>query len=197
MHVEEQKWKRRLERERASRKEAEKLLESKSAELFELNKTLEYKIEEELEKNRNKELILLQQSKMASLGEMIGNIAHQWRQPLSAISSIASSHQLHNELDTITVEESNKMLADIIEHTQFLSNTIEDFRNFFKSDKEHKHFFIDESIEKCIKIVSGVLHNKSITLITQIEHLEINSLQNEFIQVILNLIKMQLMLWII
>jgi C4-dicarboxylate-specific signal transduction histidine kinase len=150
-----EKWKSRFERERKARKEAEKLLEEKSAELFELNESLKIKVEEELEKNREKELIVLQQSKMASMGEMIGNIAHQWRQPLSAISTIASANIVNNELGLSTKEETNKSLQDIVEHTQFLSNTIDDFRNFFRNDKEYVTFKIEDLVEKCLSVVAG------------------------------------------
>jgi signal transduction histidine kinase len=183
------KWKKRFERERNARKQAEQLLEQKSAELYEVNQSLQEKIEEELEKNRNKELMLLQQSKMASIGEMIGNIAHQWRQPLSAISSQASSHILLDEMGALTKEQSVKMLEEIVEHTQFLSNTIDDFRNFFRQDKEYTHFDVRSTVERCEKIVSGVMHSRSITFLKDIEDIELFSLKNEFIQVVLNLIK--------
>jgi signal transduction histidine kinase len=184
-----EKWKARFERERKSRKEAEKLLEEKSAELFELNESLKVKVEEELEKNREKELIVLQQSKMASMGEMIGNIAHQWRQPLSAISTIASAQIVNNELGLSTKDELNKSLEDIVEHTQFLSNTIDDFRNFFRNDKEYVHFKIEDLVEKCLNVVAGVLHTKSVKVIKNIEDIELFSLKNEFMQVLLNLVK--------
>jgi signal transduction histidine kinase len=189
LSIESQKWKARFERERAARKEAERLLEVKSAELFETNLFLQENIKQELEKNRNKELMLLQQSKMASIGEMIGNIAHQWRQPLSAISSTASSHIVLGKMDLLTQEKSDQMLEQIVEHTQFLSQTIDDFRNFFRSDKEHIAFKMIDVVEQCDKILSGVMKTKSITFIKEIEDIELFSLKNEFIQVILNLIK--------
>jgi len=186
---EELKWKARFERERLARKEAEKLLEEKSAELYELNVSLQEKVQIETETNRRKEMTIMQQSKMASIGEMIGNIAHQWRQPLSAISSLASSHILHSQLGTIDTKESIKILEDIMDHTQFLSNTIEDFRNYFKNDKEFTYFLVSESIERCLKIVSGVLSSNSIEVIKKIDDIKIFSLKNEFIQVILNILK--------
>ena len=184
-----EKWKARFERERKSRKVAEKLLEEKSAELFRLNESLKEKVKEELDKNRKQELLILQQSKMASMGEMIGNIAHQWRQPLSAISSIASATILHNEMGLINKEDLNKSLNDIITHTQFLSNTIDDFRNFFKNDKSRSYFKIQELIDGCIAIVSAILQTKSIKVEQNIEDIELFSLKNEFMQALLNIIK--------
>mgnify|MGYP001492489983 CR=1 FL=1 len=82
----------------------QKSLQDKEKEIAKLNETFTSRIEEEIEKNRDREIMLFQQSKMAVMGEMIGNIAHQWRQPLSAISSLASGHILNNELGLITPE---------------------------------------------------------------------------------------------
>jgi C4-dicarboxylate-specific signal transduction histidine kinase len=185
----EEKWKARLERERKARKESERLLENKSAELYELNLSLAKKVEEELEKNREKELIVFQQSKMAAMGEMIGNIAHQWRQPLSAISSTASSNILQLELGLLSEEEIKKSYYDIINYTNFLSSTIDDFRNFFRNEKEFTHFLIIDSIDKCLGILSGMIVNKSIQVVKKIDNIELFNLKNEFIQVILNIIK--------
>jgi two-component system, NtrC family, C4-dicarboxylate transport sensor histidine kinase DctB len=190
MSVEEiENWKIKFEQERDARVKAEALLEVKNIELDGLEHTLTKRIEEEVEKNREKELILFQQSKMAAMGEMIGNIAHQWRQPLSAISSLASGHILHNELGLLTMEESNKLLENIVKYTEFLSNTIDDFRNFFRNDKEYSLFFIDDAIEKSLLILTGMISVNSITIEKNIEHIEIFNLKNEFIQVILNLVK--------
>ena len=185
----EEKWKARLERERKSRKESERLLESKSAELYELNLSLAKKVEEELEKNREKELIVFQQSKMASMGEMIGSIAHQWRQPLSAISSTASANILQLELGLLDQNDLKKSFENIISYTGFLSSTIDDFRNFFRNDKEFSHFFLLESIDKCLGILNGAILNQSIKVVKDIDNIRLYNLQNEFIQVILNIIK--------
>ncbi len=185
----EEKWKARLERERKARKESERLLENKSAELYELNVSLVKKVEEELEKNREKELIVFQQSKMAAMGEMIGNIAHQWRQPLSAISSTASSNIIQLELGLTNDKDLKKSFEDILNHTSFLSSTIDDFRNFFRNEKEFSHFSIGSSIEKCQNILTAIIHNRSIQVVKNIEDIELFNLKNEFIQVILNIIK--------
>jgi two-component system, NtrC family, C4-dicarboxylate transport sensor histidine kinase DctB len=184
-----EKWKSKFESEHKLREHAEELLETRSAELCELNETLVRRIEEEVEKNREKELILFQQSKMASMGEMIGNIAHQWRQPLSAISSIASAHIVQNEVGMLSVEGSRESLTDIMRHTEFLSNTIDDFRNFFRNDKEYTIFLVEESVATCLHILAGIIATNSITIVKDIEHIQLFSLKNEFVQVILNLVK--------
>ncbi len=112
----------------------ENIVDSKTKQLQDLNETLEKKVQEELEKNRAKDKKMIQQSRFAALGEMIGNIAHQWRQPLSAISSTASSMQLQMELGINQKEDIEKSYESIITYVEFLTQTIEDFRNFFKED---------------------------------------------------------------
>lgn len=105
--------------------------------LEEHNKELEKRIEQELQKNREKDKLLFQQSKMAALGEMLGNISHQWRQPLMEINSlflpIEAKLNLEIPLDNEELLESIKKLNDI---TKYMSNTIDDFRDFFVKDKE-------------------------------------------------------------
>ncbi len=89
-----------------------------------------------------KDKLLFQQSKMASMGEMIGNIAHQWRQPLSVISTCASGIKFEKEFNQISDERLFESLDLIVENTQYLSKTIDDFRNFFKADKVIEDFCI-------------------------------------------------------
>ena len=91
---------------------------------------------------KNKENLLIQQSKMASLGEMIGNIAHQWRQPLSLISTAASGMKIQKEFNQLDDETFNSTLNSITNTTMFLSQTIDDFQNYLKEDKDKKEIFI-------------------------------------------------------
>lgn len=83
----------------------------------------------------------------------------------------------------------SKLLENIVKYTEFLSNTIDDFRNFFRNDKEYSLFFIDDAIEKSLLILTGMISVNSITIEKNIEHIEIFNFKNEFIQVILNLVK--------
>ncbi len=103
-----------------------------------INQTLEQRVEESVQKLREKDLILIQQTKMASMGEMIANIAHQWRQPLSAITSSASAVKVSDELGLLDKSSLYKYMDMITKNSHYLSNTIESFRNFFRPNQEKK-----------------------------------------------------------
>ena len=136
-----------------------------------------------------KDRLLFQQSKMASMGEMIGNIAHQWRQPLSVISTCASGVKFEKEMNVLSDERLYESLDLIMENTQYLSKTIDDFRNFFKVDKDIEDFSINESIKKVLKLVKSSIQNHNIKIQTTFEEdLIINGFPNEFLQVIINII---------
>ena len=136
-----------------------------------------------------KDRLLFQQSKMASMGEMIGNIAHQWRQPLSVISTCASGTKIEKEMNVLRDERLYESLDLIMENTQYLSKTIDDFRNFFKADKDIEDFNINESIKKVLKLVKSSIQNHNIKVKTIFQDdLIIKGLPNEFLQVIINII---------
>ncbi len=137
---------------------------------------------------KNKEEIMLQQSKMASLGEMIGNIAHQWRQPLSSISTAASGLRLQKEFDQLTDETFYDSLDKITETTQFLSQTIDDFKNYIKDNKVRKEFNIARSIEKVLSIMKASFVNGFITVEKNLENVIIDNFENELNQVLLNIL---------
>ncbi|NVJ52611.1 MAG: transporter substrate-binding domain-containing protein [Campylobacteraceae bacterium] len=136
---------------------------------------------------KNKEELLLQQSKMASLGEMIGNIAHQWRQPLSTISTAASGLKIQKEFGSLSDEMLITSLDTITQTTQFLSQTINDFQNYIKDDKKKVLFSINESIEKVLSILNTSFINHNIEVEKEIKELEIYSYPNELNQVLLNI----------
>lgn len=168
----------------------ENLIEIKTKELQELNNSLEQKIQLELEKNRDKDKKMIQQSRFAALGEMIGNIAHQWRQPLSAISSTASSLEMQIELNIAQEEDIKKSYEDIKNYVNFLTQTIEDFRGFFKEDKELVQFDIKDIIDKSISIIAATYKDNNIELFTDIpyETLSATGMPNELSQVFLNIL---------
>jgi len=116
----------------------------------ELNNTLEEKIEEALEKNRQQELFILQQDRLAKMGEIIAMIAHQWRQPLnnlSLLNQLLVNRYKKRSLDDDAIEYFIKHSRRQIEQ---MSNTIDDFRNFYKSEKEKKEFCVNDTIKKLI-----------------------------------------------
>ncbi|MBU3015886.1 PAS domain-containing sensor histidine kinase [Poseidonibacter lekithochrous] len=145
------------------------------------------------QKNKDQEInekqrLLFQQSKMASLGEMIENIAHQWRQPLSVISTASTGIKIKKELDILSDEEELKSLDTINHSAQFLSTTIDDFRSYLINDNKKDNFNVGETIDYSLKLFSSKLHNRNITIIKDYEDTYIWGIRNEFVQVLINII---------
>ena len=132
--------------------------------------------------------IIAQQSKMAAMGEMIGNIAHQWRQPLSSISTTATGMKLQKEMNILEDNFLIHGLEQINKSVQYLSNTIDDFRNFFKPNKNKIKFKIQETIDKVINLVDSQFKSNGIKIIKSGDDLTINNFENELIQVIINIL---------
>jgi len=159
-------------------------------ELENYNKELEKRVKEEVAKNREKDKLLFQQNKMAALGEMLGNISHQWRQPLMEISSIflpiEAKLNMDIPLDNKEVLESIEKLNDI---TKYMSNTIDDFKNFFLKEKEKINFEILEQIHSTINIISSSLkkHDIKLEIIIQ-KNTQMLGYKNEYSQVLINII---------
>ncbi|HIP13236.1 MAG TPA: HAMP domain-containing histidine kinase [Arcobacter sp.] len=144
--------------------------------------------------NSNKEKednhhLLVQSSKMAAMGEMIGNIAHQWRQPLSLISTVTSSMLVQKEIgilkDTDFYDNSEKILSTV----SHLSQTIEDFRNFFKESKDTIDFGVNEVINKNLILIGSTLDSNNIKLHKEFQNeIKTHGLENELTQSILNIL---------
>jgi len=159
-------------------------------ELEQLTHNLELKVQQEMEKNKLKDQQMLHQSRLAQMGEMISMIAHQWRQPLAAISSTSSALNIQAQLDQINKDDILLLTDKISNFSQHLSYTIDDFRNFFKTNKTKTKTTCNELIDKVLSIIETSLINKNIQL--DIEHKcnkPILTFENEVKQVILNLIK--------
>ena len=153
-----------------------------------LNKDLSQKIEEEIKKNEEKNRILIQQSRMASMGEMLENIAHQWRQPLSTISVCASGMELKKEMDMLSDEDFYRSLNHIKQSTSYLSNTIDDFRNFFSRDKVLNKIELSNLINRTFDLVAPTFSKHQINVVKELDNIEFYSLENELIQVIMNIL---------
>ncbi len=155
-----------------------------------LNDSLQKRVEDELDKNRKKDQQLLNQSRLAQMGEMLSMIAHQWRQPLAAISSTSAALELKANLGKVDKELVIKNSKNISKYAQHLSSTIDDFRDFFKPNKEKSSITYCELIESVMSILELSIKNKNITLIKELECSEkFSTYSNEIKQVILNLIK--------
>ncbi|NVJ54582.1 MAG: cache domain-containing protein [Campylobacteraceae bacterium] len=145
-------------------------------------------IKEHLEEITTQQNILAQQSKMAAIGTMIGNIAHQWRQPLSLISTAATGMKLKKEIGDLSDKEFNDDLEYINESTQYLSKTIDDFRNFFSSNKIKKEFTIDEAFDNTFNLINAQFKNHQIEIIKDIKNTQIYGIQTELVQVLINIL---------
>jgi|GEM_PF-438558 len=145
-------------------------------------------LKEKEDELKSKEQLIMHQSKMAAMGEMLENIAHQWRQPLSMISTNVSGLQVqkeHNILDDTTIDE---VFNSILDATQHLSNTIDDFRDFFNQHKKIEKFKISAVLDKTIFLLSSKFNSRDITVETQNTDIEINGYQNQLIQCLMNIL---------
>ena len=155
-----------------------------------LNITLEQRVEEEVCKNREKEKQMLFQSRLAQMGEMISMIAHQWRQPLSAISLTTGAMKLDIIMDKYKKEFFEESLDKISGYSQHLSSTIDDFRNFFKDNKEKKETTLGDIFEGSLSIIESSLNSNNIKLVKNYKCDEVFiSYPNELKQVVLNILK--------
>lgn len=158
-----------------------------TAELLRLNKNLKYRVHEEVEKNREKDRMMFQQARLAAMGEMIANIAHQWRQPLSELSiTLYNMKKIFLGKNNDDVNEQYEYAKKVIRQ---MSSTIDDFRDFFKPEKEQEKFSLQEIFQDMSSILGITLKrsNISLTILMQ-EDLFIFGYKNEFLQVILNII---------
>jgi len=163
-------------------------LEENEYELTLLNENLEARVKEEVEENSKKDKILTQQSKMAAMGEMLENIAHQWRQPLSVISTASTGILMQKEFGTLTDDKEINALNEINTSAQHLSQTINDFRDFFKPNKKRVLFNIEDIYKKMIALLKSKLKYNNILVIEDITDVEILGLDGELIQVLINLL---------
>ncbi len=139
---------------------------------------------------KEKEQQLMQQSRLAQIGEMLSMIAHQWRQPLTAISATSMSLEFKAEQGNIDKETVLKKAKNISNYTQRLSKTIDEFRNFFKPDRDKEDILYSELINSVLYIAEGSMTNQNIELIKELNcNTTFHVYRNELIQVILNLIK--------
>ncbi|MEA3315028.1 MAG: HAMP domain-containing sensor histidine kinase [Campylobacterota bacterium] len=166
------------------------LIELRNKELQDLNKTLKIRVKNEIEKNNAKQKQLMHQSRLAQMGEMLSMIAHQWRQPLSAISATTSSLYLKSMMNKYEQEYFTTQLTNISNYSQHLSSTIDDFRNFFKKNKEKKEIKLCTLFDDALRITQTSLENKNIKIIKEYNSCDyVITYPNELRQVMLNLIK--------
>jgi len=157
-------------------------------ELKELNDQLEKKVAFGVEEIRNKDELLAQQSKLAAMGEMIGAIAHQWRQPLNALAVQIQFMEDDYEDGLIDAEYLKEYKQENMKLINFMSKTIDDFRNFFRVDKTKSVFDVKEKINETVNILASQLKSHDINLSVEGESFSTLGFASEFQQVILNII---------
>jgi PAS domain S-box-containing protein len=163
---------------------------SKESKLKHTNLELEQKLAQEIALRRQKEEMLLQHTRHAAMGEMINMIAHQWRQPLTSIGLSADNILISVALDSLAENELQENLELINRQVHYLSQTIDDFRNFFLPNKAKEQLLAQQCIENALLIVEKILLSKKITLEKSYEDTTAIFLyKSELVQVILNLIK--------
>ncbi|UFS69411.1 ATP-binding protein [Geomonas sp. RF6] len=138
---------------------------------------------------REKELMLMQQSRLAALGDMIGNIAHQWRQPLNILGLLIQEMQLFYQRNTFTAEYLEATVERMLDIIQHMSKTIDDFRDFTRTDVEKQNFRMVEVVEKVVSLLEGGLNAHGIsTTIDAADDPVVRGYRNQFSQALLNII---------
>jgi signal transduction histidine kinase len=157
----------------------------------ELNTNLEIKVKNEIKKNEFKTRQLIHKSKLAQTGELLNMIAHQWRQPLNSISVISNNILFQMMLKKPTDKEKLKEdINSIVNHTQYLSSTITEFREFYKLDKEKEITTFENIIVTTLQIISPSLKGNCIKVVKNFNCFkDIKTLPSEIVQVLLNLLK--------
>lgn len=164
-------------------------IDSYRAQMEQINNELENRVEREIAQRREKEQLLIHQSRLAAMGEMIESIAHQWRQPLNIIGLAITDISMKRSLGLLNDQEIDKNTVIIDNNLAFMSNTIDDFRNFFSTDKESIHFTPIQPIHEIFAILDEQLRYANITYkVNENCDKEIFGVVNEFKQVILNII---------
>jgi C4-dicarboxylate-specific signal transduction histidine kinase len=160
-------------------------------ELTVLNQELDRQVKEGVDRMLKQEMMLVQQSKMAAMGEMIGMIAHQWKQPLNhlgiTVQDVVMAYK-YGEVDEAYV---NQFRDDAMGAIGTMAHTIDDFKNFFSPNKKVEKFFVEDAIADTLKIIMPQLGSLNISVVfdVDLEHRhECVSIKNEFKQVVLNLI---------
>jgi len=164
-------------------------VDERTRELNALNEELDQRVKEEVQKRAEQEQILIQQSRFAAMGEMIGNIAHQWRQPLNAIGLLMQNIEFAYETGVLDEKYINRVVEKGNKLTHSMSQTIDDFRNFFKPNKEFEIFSFVKTYESTLEIVGSSIENNTITIEEEIESsVCARGFASEFSQVLLNIL---------
>jgi PAS domain S-box-containing protein len=171
------------------RRQAEAEIQARQRQLEDLNRSLEDRIQKAVDELRQKDQVLMRQSRMAAMGEMIGNIAHQWRQPLNALGLVIANIKDAYDYNELDAEYLSQAVTDSNRLVQKMSSTISDFANFFRPDKKIIPFSGLKQIHDAISLVEASFKNNNIIIhCDTAEDIMLLGFPNEFSQVLLNLL---------
>ncbi|OQY02551.1 MAG: hypothetical protein B6I20_06795 [Bacteroidetes bacterium 4572_117] len=171
------------------RNTADTALSLSKLELQKLNNELVDMVKIEVDKSREKDHMMMVQSRQAAMGEMIGSIAHQWRQPLNDIGLYVQNLQNKFTKDRLTKENVDNLVEKTMTKLEYMSHTIEDFRNFFRGDKEKKIFSLEENINNALLLTKSSFDNNFIEVISKLQKdVFLSGYPNEFSQAVLNIL---------
>ena len=164
-------------------------VQKKELELQDINKNLEKRVTTAINEAKKKDRAMLHQSRLARMGTMLSMIAHQWRQPLSEISGIFMELETANKFKKLDDQLLNESIQESNKIIQYMSHTIDDFRNFFKPDKEKVRFYVDDACNEAISLAGASIKSYQIDLYKKVKcNAIINGYEREFAQVMLNLL---------
>jgi C4-dicarboxylate-specific signal transduction histidine kinase len=150
---------------------------------------LEERIREETAREREKEQLLIQQSRLATMGEMSGNLAHQWRQPLNTVSLLVQDISECYYYGNFTEKYLSAAIDKIVDAIQNMSRSIDDFRHFIKPDRTMTQFLVNEAVKNVLSFLEASLKYNEIAVETEMEpELNIKCYKNEYCQALLNII---------
>jgi PAS domain S-box-containing protein len=171
------------------RKQVEEALAEKRKKLEELNEILEDRVNQAVNEVRQKDQMLILQGRQAAMGEMINNIAHQWRQPLNTLGLLIQGLPLFYDSDEFSKEYLKKNTDQCMELIQHMSRTIDDFKNFFKPDKKAVTFNVNQVIENTISLIEESFKAEKIGIDYHKQgDLNLTGFPNEYSQVLLNIL---------
>ncbi|MFP5223851.1 MAG: sensor histidine kinase [Acidobacteriota bacterium] len=178
-----------LRQDVTSSRRAMEELRTANAELKAVQDGLEARVASAIAENRRKDLLLVQQARLAAMGEMIGNIAHQWRQPLNALGLLMANLTFDAKSGAADSAEFDRYAAHGQDILTSMSRTIDDFRNFFKPDKEQKTFQVCEPVQEALSLMEASLAQAGISVERHLDQpVTIRGYKGEFSQVVLNLL---------
>ena len=167
----------------------ENKIDEKTLELQELNATLEQKVKDKVTENRQKDRLLFHQNKIAHISEMIHHNTHQWRQPLSAISSAASGIKIQKEVGVLSDENIDEAVEVIMKNANDLSQTIDEFKQFFKEDNQESMVNLASTIKDDLTLLKPTLKDNNINVVINLDqNIELKTIKNDLTQVHINII---------